>query len=303
MQSTAILSYLADLGYSAYGGARLPVEPRHGRPPDRARSLRETAYLDGPPYGFNVMATKDPSVIEDGRFVVSPVRESQAARAPGASAAPPGRRAVMAAFTVIGGAGFVGSALVPRLKQEGHSCRVPARGEELGSASLGHVVYCAGLTGDWSSRRLDAVDAHVAGLTSLVREHEFDSLLYLSSTRVYDRHPGPRAREDEELRFKPQDADDLYALSKAAGEVVTVAAGGRVARLSNVYGPRLEGGGFLPAILREAVETGRVTLESALDSSAGLREPRGRGDRAPADRPRGPRAGVQRGERRRRRQP
>lgn len=171
----------------------------------------------------------------------------------------------MAAFTVIGGAGFIGSALVEHLEAAGHACQVPAGAPEPGP--LGHVVYCAGLTGDWRERPYDTVDAHVGTLTELVYGGAFESLLYLSSTRVYDRHPGPPAREGDELRLSPQDPEDLYALSKATGEAVALGAGGRVARLSNVYGPWAGGRGFTAAVLGEAVEHRSVTLESTLDSA------------------------------------
>jgi nucleoside-diphosphate-sugar epimerase len=173
----------------------------------------------------------------------------------------------MARFTVIGGSGFIGSELVRHLQAEGHSCRVPARGEPLEPGDLGHVVYCAGLTGDWKARPYEAVGAHVGTLTELARDGVFESLLYLSSTRVYDRSTASVAREADELRVSPQDPEDLYVLSKAAGEAVALAAGGRVARLSNVYGPELEDHAFLSVLLRDAVEAGRVTLESSLDSA------------------------------------
>ncbi len=71
LQSTAILSYLADLATAPTPGARLPVEPRHGRPPYRAEALDERPPTSTSPLRLHVMATKDPSVI-DGRFVVSP---------------------------------------------------------------------------------------------------------------------------------------------------------------------------------------------------------------------------------------
>jgi nucleoside-diphosphate-sugar epimerase len=170
----------------------------------------------------------------------------------------------MARFTVIGGSGFIGSALVQRLEEEGHDCRVPARGENLHGAALGHLVYCAGLTGDWRERPYAAVEAHVTVLASVARTCSFDSLLYLSSTRVYDRHPGPLAREDDELVSTPR---DLFALSKAMGEAVALASGGRVARLSNVHGPRMEPHAFLADVLSGATGAGRVALESTLDSS------------------------------------
>jgi hypothetical protein len=62
---------LDDLGYSAYavrdfqsnydlGGRPIELVPPH------------TAHLDGPPHGFNLLATKDPALIETGPFVLSP---------------------------------------------------------------------------------------------------------------------------------------------------------------------------------------------------------------------------------------
>jgi nucleoside-diphosphate-sugar epimerase len=173
---------------------------------------------------------------------------------------------VIAAFTVIGGAGFIGSQLVRHLEALGHACSAPSRGESLGRP-LGHVVYCGGLTGDWRSRPYETLDAHVETPARLARTGSFDSFLYLSSTRVYDRHPGPVAREHDELCVRPDVADDLYAVSKAAGEAAVLAAGGRVARLSNVYGPGMERHAFLSIVLHDAVDRGTVTLESSLESA------------------------------------
>jgi nucleoside-diphosphate-sugar epimerase len=170
----------------------------------------------------------------------------------------------VAAFTVIGAAGFIGSALLSHLEAAGHVCRVP---DAVGQDELGHVVYCAGLTWDWQQRPYDTIDAHVGAMAALATRGAFESLLYLSSTRVYDRHPEPVAHEDDELRLSPGDPGDLYALTKATGEAVALRAGGRVVRLSNVYGPQDRGHGLLPSILAESSENGTVTLGSSLDSS------------------------------------
>jgi FkbM family methyltransferase len=68
---TDLLTYLAELGYSAYAvrdfqsNHDLGDRPIELVPPD-------TAYLDGPPHGFNVLATKEAAIVEDGPFVISP---------------------------------------------------------------------------------------------------------------------------------------------------------------------------------------------------------------------------------------
>jgi nucleoside-diphosphate-sugar epimerase len=173
---------------------------------------------------------------------------------------------VTAGFTVIGSSGFIGSRLVRHLEAGGHACWAPRRGEPLVGRALGHVIYCGGLTGDWGSRRRETIQAHVETPAAIAAEATFDSLLYLSSTRVYDRHPGPLACEEDGLLVKPDVTADMYALSKAAGESVVLAAGGRVARLSHVYGPTMARHGFLSTVLRDAVNPGRVQFESSLDS-------------------------------------
>ncbi|MFC5069271.1 NAD-dependent epimerase/dehydratase family protein [Flaviflagellibacter deserti] len=170
--------------------------------------------------------------------------------------------------TVIGGTGFIGSHLVRHLKSLGRDVFVPKKGsEEVLSRPLGQVFYCAGLTADFRWRPFETIDAHVSYLARILSVGAFDSLLYLSSTRIY---AGLRsASEDEEIRVRPNAPDDLYNISKVAGEALCLAQANprvRIARLSNVVGLDLESSNFLMAVIREAVR-GRIELQSSPESS------------------------------------
>lgn len=170
-------------------------------------------------------------------------------------------------ITVLGAAGFIGSHLVSHLQRAGAELHAPGREESLRGRDLGHIIYCVGLTGDFRERPYDAVDAHVSKLLELVRHSRFESILYLSSARVYLHHEGV-AREDDALRFHPLRSDDLYSLSKGLGESIVLSLGtrGRVVRLSNVYGAG-QTGSFLSTILEEANQRGTITLRSALQAA------------------------------------
>jgi nucleoside-diphosphate-sugar epimerase len=174
---------------------------------------------------------------------------------------------VSTAFTVLGGAGFVGSHLVRRVREAGHPCVAPGRDEPLPRGPLGHVVYCVGRSGDVRERPLDGVDADVTRFAALLRDADYTSLLYLSTTRVYDRVASSPAREDDELPLRPACSEDLHAASKLLGEGLALRAGGRVARLANVYGPGQQPHAFLATVLRQAQQDGRVVFESSLDSA------------------------------------
>lgn len=176
-------------------------------------------------------------------------------------------------FTVLGAQGFVGQALSQWLRARGHEVHTPARqlsAAELSASLRGHVVYCIGLTADFRSRPWDTVDAHVGVLRQLLAEGDFASLTYLSSTRVY--LGCDVGREDAALTVRPEDPDQLYNLSKLMGESLCHAAHRperpvRVVRLSNVIGGDVASDNFVYALLREALATGVVRLNTSLDSA------------------------------------
>jgi nucleoside-diphosphate-sugar epimerase len=169
-------------------------------------------------------------------------------------------------ITVLGASGYIGSHLVEHLAAHGIDQRVARGRDDWQSGNLGDVVWCIGLTGDFRQRPHEAIDAHVGVLSEFVRTAHFESLTYLSSTRVYKRGKS-RACEEDELTFDPAVFDDVYGLSKALGEsvVLNLTDRGRVVRLANVYGGRKDASGFLSAVLRQATG-GNVELETALDS-------------------------------------
>jgi nucleoside-diphosphate-sugar epimerase len=176
----------------------------------------------------------------------------------------------MTLCTVLGASGFIGSRLAAHLRAQGHTVQTPQRGDEtMGGQPLGQVFYCIGLTADFRVRPLDTLHAHVGVLEHVLRHARFDSLLYLSSTRVYA--GADYAHEDADLRVQPQDPSSLYNLSKLAGEALCLHSGRpgvRVARLSNIVGPGMDAasGNFVATLLRDA-RAGHIELRSSPDSA------------------------------------
>ena len=172
-------------------------------------------------------------------------------------------------ITILGASGFIGSRLKGHLDASGIPCQAPARGERLSGRNLGRVIDCAGLTADFRVRPYDTVDAHVSRVADIARNCAFDRFVYLSSTRLYKDHPSSPARERDDIMASPFGAGGLYNLSKATGEAVALTLGerGRVVRLSNVYGFGSEPHNFLASIISDALEKGRIELETSLDSA------------------------------------
>lgn len=176
----------------------------------------------------------------------------------------------MTLCTVLGASGYIGRHLVDYLRRRGHDVWAPERGDDsVFSRELGHVFYCVGLTGNFRERPFDTVEAHVGLLSKVLRHGRFESLLYLSSTRVYMGAEG--TKEDSVLKVLPQDPSYLYNLSKLAGESLCHSCGRplvRVARLSNVVGPGMDPrSGNLVADLLHQARQGHIVLRSALSSA------------------------------------
>lgn len=179
----------------------------------------------------------------------------------------------MARLGIIGGRGFIGSAVAAHARAHGHDVFLPASRDEepLLAEMRGHrfdsLVYCAGLTADFRTRPFDTVQAHVGLLSRVLETCDFGNLVYLSSTRVYVHSPA--AREDAMIAVNPLAPEDLFGLTKLTGESLCINSGRncRIVRVSNVFGQGDTSNNFIPAVLREAATTGRVTFQLSAASA------------------------------------
>ncbi|MGC2457111.1 MAG: NAD(P)-dependent oxidoreductase [Gallionellaceae bacterium] len=179
----------------------------------------------------------------------------------------------MTNFTVLGAGGFIGSQLTEALKGEDRAdIYAPLRqdgagvSEDIFERDLGHVFYCIGLTANFRMRPFDTVEAHVCLLRRLLERGRFESLTYLSSTRVYE--GVATTHESTVLQVSPSNPGHLYNLSKLMGEALCFACGhkAKVVRLSNVFGRALPSQNFISQVLKEAADTGRVRFLTAPQS-------------------------------------
>lgn len=172
-------------------------------------------------------------------------------------------------FTVLGASGYIGGRVVARLREDGVEVFAPARNDaSIFNRNLGHVIYAIGLTADFRSRPYDTARAHVSVLTDVLENCTFESITYLSSTRVYGH--AMNGVTGRSFNVDPSDPSDLYNLTKLTGESLCLngkAANARVIRLSNVVGPGdVRSDNFIDSIVSEAMG-GRLVVRSAPESS------------------------------------
>ena len=172
-------------------------------------------------------------------------------------------------ITILGSSGFIGSHLVKKVKELDIPYFSPGRDDELSHKDLGDIIYCIGLTADFRTKPFETVNAHVCNLLKVLQQCNFDSLLYLSSARLY-KSQVEVAREENPIQVDPSDPSDLYNISKAMGESLSLTCGRktRIVRLSRVYGEDFASNNFLSAVLKEALCANKVTLQTSLDSES-----------------------------------
>jgi nucleoside-diphosphate-sugar epimerase len=155
-------------------------------------------------------------------------------------------------ITVLGSGGFIGSSLVKKLKEKAITYNAPPRGEEL-SQNMGHIIYCIGLTADFRRKPFETVEAHVCLLNKILEKAEFESLTYLSSTRVYINSKEKEVFENTPITISIDDPDELYTLTKLTAERLCLSSGhnAKVVRLSNVYGADYSSENFITDIIKK----------------------------------------------------
>ena len=167
----------------------------------------------------------------------------------------------MTQFTVLGASGFIGGNIAAALGARGYNVLTPARNELPSLAGkLGHVIYALG-TDNFANEPWAAVEAHVLHLRRLFEQVQFESLTYLSSSRLY--LGAELAREDSRIVTDLADSGWLFNSTKLAGEALCLTCpvpNVRVVRLSNVIGYAPRGISLIPALIKSALKSGTMEI-------------------------------------------
>lgn len=163
-------------------------------------------------------------------------------------------------YTVIGGSGFIGSAMCTYLKKNNKNIFIPKRDYQYSvDEDLGIVFYCAGY-GDCLNYYDNVIDANVLLLREILKNVKFKKLVYVSSTRVYMNENC--AKENTDLLICHNDNRKLFNLTKLVAEEICRLSKREVVivRPSNVYGLALNSKLFLPQIIKNAILNNKIDM-------------------------------------------
>jgi len=171
---------------------------------------------------------------------------------------------------ILGSTGWIGSSLTNYLRAKGQSPLLVDRNNIddwiESDPAVDEVFYCIGLTADFRKFPYETVDAHVNLLMRIVQNKKLKKLLYLSSTRVYQKSNS--SSEEDLLTINSNDPGDLYNISKLMGESLVLndsRNGFRVARISNVVGPSQPSATFIGSLLNESSINSKVIIRQHQD--------------------------------------
>ncbi|NUU67353.1 NAD(P)-dependent oxidoreductase [Enterobacteriaceae bacterium BIT-l23] len=166
----------------------------------------------------------------------------------------------MSITSIIGGHGFVGREICKILESIGGSYNVIGRGDVISRGEkFDRIIYCAG-EGDCQNKPFDVFDANCSLLYHVLKNTNFNKLVYISSTRLYMN--GDSSDESSSLHVEDSDNRRLFNLTKMASEELCLRSKKNITilRPSNIYGTALKSTLFLPSIIKDAITRGVVNM-------------------------------------------
>jgi nucleoside-diphosphate-sugar epimerase len=180
-------------------------------------------------------------------------------------------------FTIIGGGGFIGSYLAKYIKDLGHDVYIPSKElNNFNGYDLGVIFYCAGYTEDYLNNPVQTIQAHVTDFANLLNHAKYKSIVYLSSTRIYDGIASVSSlHENLQLSVSPLNKRHLFDISKLCGESLALsydASRIKIARVSCVFNSEKDPKGFLPKLLSEIKKAAPGGIIKINSSSTNFRD-------------------------------
>ncbi len=172
-------------------------------------------------------------------------------------------------ITILGSSGYIGSSLLNNFNKKSIPTFAPDRDKNLFNHDLGDVIYCIGMTADFRLKPFETVESHVSILNDLLKNGKFDSLTYLSSSRVYIGSSENVVDENSNIVISINDPDSLYNLTKLTGERICLSSGRntKIIRLSNIYGDNYDSPNFIFELIKKIKENKFIELYTSLNSS------------------------------------
>ena len=172
-------------------------------------------------------------------------------------------------ITILGSSGYIGSSLLNRFNQKRISVFTPKRDDFYLNHDLGDVIYCIGMTADFRFKPFETVESHVIKLNNILQNGKFDSLTYLSSSRVYLNSSRNEVDENSDILVSINDPDSLYNLTKLTGERICLSSGRntKIIRLSNIYGDNCDSPNFIFELIKKIKEKKFIELYTTPNSS------------------------------------
>ena len=161
-------------------------------------------------------------------------------------------------ITILGSSGWIGKSLSRFLTKKNLNIisinRKNINNWFLENINGEQVIYTIGLTADFRNKPHDTVEAHISLLSKVLRKKSIKSLIYFSSTRLYNNCQ--EAKEEIPINVSSLNPSDLYNISKLMGESLVLndeRKDLRVIRLSNVVGPFQPIDSFLGKLLEDII--------------------------------------------------
>jgi UDP-glucose 4-epimerase len=171
---------------------------------------------------------------------------------------------------VVGANGFLGRAIVKELLERKHAVyavfnthteALPPNALKISIKEFiteginEHIDTIFFSSGSFASTHEQLININCTLLSDIIKKYPESKIVFISSTSVYGNH------NETVVETSAFNSPTLYGKSKLAGEFVAASAKKyAILRLAYLYGPGLNNGSFLTAILKTAIEKNTIKL-------------------------------------------